>query len=90
VVVSNLDIVQSCRSFRNEPARQQRQALGMKVYLKVTGIIFGLLGAAYIYRVFAEWDRLLASIWGLPVTALIGAVSAAMSIWAWRLLTKPS
>jgi|HubBroStandDraft_6_1064221.scaffolds.fasta_scaffold258366_3 H+/Cl- antiporter ClcA len=62
----------------------------MKVYLKVTGIIFGLLGAAYIYRVFAEWDRLLASIWGLPVTALIGAVSAAMSIWAWRLLTKPS
>ena len=62
----------------------------MKVYLKVTGIIFGLLGAAYIYRVFAEWDRLLASIWGLPVTALIGAVSAAMSIWAWRLLTTPS
>jgi hypothetical protein len=62
----------------------------MKVYLKVTGIIFGLLAAAYIYRVFAEWDRLLATTWALPVTALIGAASAALSIWAWRLLTRPS
>ena len=62
----------------------------MKVYLKVTGIIFGLLAAAYIYRALAEWDRLLATTWGLPVTALIGAVSAALSIWAWRLLTEPS
>jgi hypothetical protein len=61
----------------------------MKVYLKVTGIIFGLLAAAYIYRGIAEWDRLLATSWGLPVTALIGGVSAALSIWAWRLLTKP-
>jgi hypothetical protein len=60
----------------------------MKVYLKVTGIIFGLLAAVYIYRVFAEWDRLLANIWGLTITALIGAISAALSIWAWRLLTK--
>jgi hypothetical protein len=89
VVVSNLDIVQSCRSFCNEPARQNLQGLGMKVYLKVTGIIFGLVGAAYIYRVFAEWDRLLANIWGLTITVLIGAASAALSIWAWKLLTKP-
>jgi hypothetical protein len=67
-----------------------KTGLGMKVYLKVTGIIFGLVGAAYIYRVFAEWDRLLATTWGLPVTALIGAASAALSIWAWKLLIKPN
>jgi hypothetical protein len=66
------------------------QELVMKAYLKVTGTIFGLLAAAYIYRVFAEWDRLLANIWGLAVTALIGVVAAALSIWAWRLLTGPS
>jgi hypothetical protein len=90
VVVSNLDIVQSCRSFRNEPTWQQLQGGSMKAYLKVTGIIFGLLAAIYIYRIVAEWDRLLANIWGLAVTALIGVVSAALSIWAWRLLTKPS
>jgi hypothetical protein len=83
-------MVQSCRSSRNAPAWQKLQGLGMKVYLKVTGIIFGLLGAVHIYRVFAEWDRLLATSWGLPVNALIGAISAALSIWAWRLLTKPS
>ena len=62
----------------------------MKAYLKVTGIIFGLLAAIYIYRIVVEWDRLLANIWGLPVTALIGAASAALSIWAWQLLTEPS
>jgi hypothetical protein len=62
----------------------------MKAYLKVTGIIFGLLAAIYTYRIVAEWDRLLANIWGLTITALIGAVSAALSIWAWRLLTRPS
>ena len=62
----------------------------MKAYLKVTGIIFGLLAAIYIYRIVAEWDRLLANIWGLTITALIGAGSAALSIWEWRLLTKPS
>jgi hypothetical protein len=90
VVVSNLDIVQSCRSFRNEPTWQRFQGRGMKAYLKVTGIIFGLLAAIYIYRIVAEWDRLLANIWGLTITALIGAVSAALSIWAWRLLTRPS
>ena len=61
----------------------------MKIYLKVTGIIFGLVAAAYIYTVFAEWDRLAANIWGLAIRASIGAVSAALSIWAWRLLTKP-
>ena len=62
----------------------------MKAYLKVTGIIFGLLAAIYIYRIVAEWDRLLANSWGLAVTALIGVVSAALSIWAWRLLARPS
>jgi H+/Cl- antiporter ClcA len=88
VVVSSLGMVQSCRSFRNEPTQQQLQGPGMKAYLKVTGIIFGLLGAVYIYRAFAEWNRLLATTWALPVTALIGAVSAGLSIWAWRLLTN--
>jgi hypothetical protein len=77
-------------SIISQRASLASDGLAMKAYLKVTGIIFGLLAATYIYRVFAEWDRLVANIWGLAVTALIGVVSAALSIWAWRLLTKPS
>jgi len=56
----------------------------MKTYLAVTGSLFGLLGAAHIWRVFAEWPRLLHDS-GEVIETAIGVVAAGLCVWAWRL-----
>ena len=54
----------------------------MKSYVAVTGIIFGLLTIAHIWRAFAESMRFATD----PVYILITALSAALCVWAARLM----
>lgn len=54
----------------------------MKAYLLVTGTIFGLLTLAHVWRVVAESTRLAADPWYVLITVL----SAALCLWAFRLL----
>jgi hypothetical protein len=54
----------------------------MKAYLLTTGTVFALLTLAHIWRVVAE-SRSLAT---EPFYVLITIASAALSIWAFRLV----
>ena len=54
----------------------------MKAYIGVTGTIFGLITLAHIWRVLAESSRLATDPWYVLLTVL----SAALCIWAFRLL----
>jgi hypothetical protein len=58
----------------------------MKAYLITTGMVFGLITLAHIWRVLAE-DRHLATD---PLFVLLTIVAAALSFWAWRLLRRSS
>jgi hypothetical protein len=58
----------------------------MKAYLIVTGLIFGLLALAHFLRTVAEWDRLATDPWFILVGPGIGAIAAALGLWAARLL----
>ena len=58
----------------------------MKLYLYTTAAIFGLLTVAHLWRIVAE-SRALAS---SPSFIVITALSAALCIWAVRLIRRPS
>jgi hypothetical protein len=58
----------------------------MKAYLITTGMVFGLITLAHIWRVLAEGSRLATD----PFFLLLTAAAAALSFWAWRLLTRLS
>ncbi|HJQ12479.1 MAG TPA: hypothetical protein VJ840_15715 [Gemmatimonadaceae bacterium] len=59
----------------------------MKAYLITTGVVFGLLTLAHVWRMFSETgfhgDR-------DPWFILITLISAAFSFWAFQLLRKTS
>ena len=57
----------------------------MKPYLMTTGILFGLLAAAHVFRTIFEWQRLGSDPGFLVEGPGIGFVAAALCVWAWRL-----
>jgi hypothetical protein len=61
----------------------------MKVYLITTGSLFGLLALMHMWRIVAQWPRLLHDS-GEIVEAGIGVVALALCLWAWRLLRTPA
>ena len=56
----------------------------MKAYLITTGTVFGLIVLAHIARVFAEGSHFATD----PVFVLLTLAPAALSFWAWRLLSR--
>jgi hypothetical protein len=58
----------------------------MKLYLIITGGLFGLLALAHVLRTIAEWSRLTAQPSFIVEGPGIGLVAAALSLWAWCLL----
>jgi high-affinity Fe2+/Pb2+ permease len=58
----------------------------MKAYLIITGILFGLLALAHVWRTIAELHRLVTDPGFLIEGPLIGLIAAGLSFWAWRLL----
>ena len=54
----------------------------MKAYLIITGIVFGLVTAAHIWRAIAEGPALAKN----PLFVLLTLLAAALSFWAWWLL----
>jgi hypothetical protein len=57
----------------------------VKAYLITTGTLFGLLALAHFLRTVAEWPSLANPGFILEGPG-IGALAAALSFWAWRLL----
>jgi len=56
----------------------------MKAYIMTTGILFGLLTIAHIWRIIVEKPGPGASPWYILMTV----VTAALCVWAWRLLRR--
>jgi hypothetical protein len=54
----------------------------MRAYVMTTGVVFGLLTIAHIWRVFAEDPQMAKD----PFFMLITAIAAALALWAARLL----
>lgn len=57
----------------------------MKVYVITTGIVFGLLAVAHIWRMIEE-----AHVATDPWYVLITIAAAALSLWAWWVLRRSS
>jgi hypothetical protein len=56
----------------------------VRAYLIVTGVVFGLLSLAHVWRVIEEGPQLMTNVpW-----VLITVASAALCIWACRLLWR--
>ena len=58
----------------------------MKAYLITTGTVFGLITVAHVGRIVAEGSRLFTE----PVFLLLTVLSAALCVWAFRLLKLSS
>jgi hypothetical protein len=58
----------------------------MKAYVTTTGVVFGLITLAHVLRVIAEGPHLLTD----PFYVLLTVATAALGIWAWRLLRRPT
>ncbi len=62
----------------------------MRAYVQLSGVLFALVALGHLVRVLARWPLLIA---GYPLPALVSLVvllvTAAMSVWARRLLTAP-
>jgi hypothetical protein len=56
----------------------------MKAYVMTTGVVFGLLTLAHIWRVTAEGPHLATEPWYVLITA----AAAAFCLWAVRLLWR--
>jgi len=52
----------------------------MKAYVITTGLVFGLLTIAHLWRIAAEGLHLLTNPWWVGITV----AAAALSFWAWR------
>ena len=56
----------------------------MNAYLITTGTVFGLVTLAHVWRALAEGPRLATD----PLFVLLTLAAAALSFWAWRLLSR--
>ena len=56
----------------------------MKAYIMTTGVLFGLLVVAHIWRAIAEGPRVAAEHWFILLTVF----TAALGIWALRLVWR--
>jgi H+/Cl- antiporter ClcA len=57
----------------------------MKAYVITTGIVFGLLAIAHLWRIAAENRRLAED----PLFLLITAAAAGLCVWAFGLVRRP-
>jgi tetrahydromethanopterin S-methyltransferase subunit E len=54
----------------------------MKTYVTTTGVVFGLLVLAHVWRAVVEGPRVATD----PAYVVATLVAAALSLWAWRLV----
>ena len=54
----------------------------MKTYVVTTGVLFGLLVLAHLWRLFEEGSHMAKDPWFIGFTLLAGG----LALWAWRLV----
>ncbi len=55
----------------------------MKLYVAVTGLLFGLLTLAHVWRVYEE-PHLIRD----PFFAIVTVLSAGICVWSWRVARR--
>ena len=58
----------------------------MRAYVITTGVVFGLLAVAHIWRAIEEGPHVATDLWFV----LISIAAAALSVWAWTVLRRTS
>ena len=53
----------------------------MRAYIVITGVLFGLLTAAHIWRVFVEGAQMMRD----PFFSATTVIAGALCVWAWWL-----
>jgi hypothetical protein len=66
--------------------RREQDKTFMKAYLVTTGTVFSLIAVMHLLRAIKDWPLLKTNPSEFLGMAALGAVAAALSIWAWRLL----
>jgi hypothetical protein len=54
----------------------------MRTHVMITGVLFGLVTMAHVWRVFVEGPGLATDPWYILLTI----AAAVLSLWAWRLI----
>ena len=61
----------------------------MRAYLRISGLLFGLVAIGHLVRMVRRWPLLVG---GYPVPAIASLVAligaGLMAVWAWRLLSR--
>ncbi len=60
----------------------------MKAYLLTTGTIFGLMAIMHVLRSISEWQSLKTNPVEFISMAALGALAAALCVWAFRLFQR--
>ncbi len=62
---------------------------GMRAYIQVSGVVFGVIALLHIVRLFLDWPAQIAG-WAVPLWISWIAIFAAgaLCIWAFRLVAK--
>ena len=62
----------------------------MRSYVRVSGLVFGLVAVGHLIRTVWRWPLLIA---GYPIPAVVSlvvcVVAGALAVWAWRVLSQP-
>ena len=63
----------------------------MRAYVRVSGVLFALVAVGHLLRLLRRWPLLIGG-WPFPALAslVVLFVTAAMAIWAWRVLRHGS
>jgi undecaprenyl pyrophosphate phosphatase UppP len=66
------------------------EAMNTRLYLFITGIIFGIVAVLHLLRVVNQWDFQLGP-WLFPMwVSWLGAlVPALLSVWAFYMVSRP-
>ena len=56
----------------------------MKSYVITTGVVFGLIALAHVWRIIEEGQHLVKE----PLFMLTTALAAGLSLWAWRVVRQ--
>ena len=62
----------------------------MKAYFVITGILFGLMAVAHVWRAIVEWPHSTVDLGFVLGMAAFIAIPGVLSWWAWRCLRRLS
>jgi hypothetical protein len=57
----------------------------VKTYIRLSGTIFALVAALHVFVTYEHWRAEPWNVWSVLLPAVVGALSAGLTLWAHRL-----